>query len=306
MSSNIAFIFPGQGAQYVGMGRDFYEAFPESRAVIDEADRILGNGLKDVMFNGPEDQLTDTSYCQPAILAVSIAAWKALRLKFPRLDPAFVAGLSLGEYSAVTASGALSFADTVRLVERRGFFMQEAAVLKKGAMAAVIGLDAVKIKVICDQCRVEVANFNAPDQTVITGEADKIETACAQLAQAGAKRVVPLSVSGAFHSSLMKPASDRFVSVLEQAPFINAMVPIVGNVAARPCVTPEAIQNELAQQITSSVQWVKTIEFMAAQGVTRFLEIGPGKVLKGLLRRINKDLDVQNIESIGDLDTFVN
>ncbi len=304
MSSNIAFIFPGQGAQYVGMGCDFYETFPESKAVIDEADKILGNGLKDVMFSGPEEKLKDTSYCQPAILAVSIAALKALKIKFPRMDAAFTAGLSLGEYSAVTASGALSFADTVRLVERRGFFMQEAALLKKGAMAAIIGLDAAVIKKICDECQAEVANFNAPDQTVITGEADTVEAACAKLTEAGAKRVVPLSVSGAFHSSLMKPAADRFISVLEQAYFINAMIPIIGNVAARPCVMPEEIQNELAQQITSSVQWVKTVEFMAAQGVTRFIEIGPGKVLKGLIRKINKDLTVDNVEKVEDLDSI--
>lgn len=302
--NKIAFIFPGQGAQYVGMGSDFYQAYPESRAVIDEADRILGNGLRDVMFNGPEDKLVETSYCQPAILAVSIAALKALKVRASRLDPVFVAGLSLGEYSAVTASGALSFSDTVRLVERRCFLMQEAAQFKKGSMAAIIGLDAGVIKEICQRCAVEVANFNAPDQTVITGEADKVKFACAQFAEAGAKRVVPLSVSGAFHSSLMKSASDRFVGVLEQVSLINAMIPIVGNVAAQPCVMPEEIQNELAQQITSSVQWVKTIEFIAAQGVTRFIEIGPGKVLKGLIRKINRDLIVDNVEKVEDLENI--
>ncbi|MEW5894356.1 MAG: ACP S-malonyltransferase [Candidatus Omnitrophota bacterium] len=299
--SKSAFLFPGQGAQYVGMGRDFYEQSGEFRHAIDAADRFCGNGLKEAMFNGPEDKLQQTDYAQPAIFAMSYGALQVLNKKHPGLKPDFVAGLSLGEYSALAASGALSFEDTLRLLQKRAAFMQEAAQLKKGAMAAVIGIEVAVIKNICGVCRAEVANFNAPDQTVITGEASAVNAACLKLTEAGAKRVIPLSVSGAFHSSLMKPAADKFVTALEQAPLKNAAVPIVGNVDARPCVTAQEVREELARQIVSSVQWVKTIEFLVSRGVDRFIEIGPGKILKGLVRRINKDLDVENLEKMSDL-----
>jgi len=299
--SKIAFIFPGQGAQYVGMGKDFYETFSSAKKIIDEADQILGNGLKNVMFEGPEEKLTQTSYCQPAILSMSIAAMTMYLEKHPGLTPAFVAGLSLGEYSALTASGALKFSETIKLVERRGAFMNEAAQLKKGAMAAVLGMNASQIKKICDACGAEVANFNAPDQTVITGEAEKIAAASAKLSEAGAKRVIPLAVSGAFHSSLMQPAADQFKSALAKTDFSPARIPLVSNVDAVPCTDPQEMRSKLEKQIVSSVQWVKTVEFMTSQGVTKFIEIGPGKVLKGLIRKINKDLKVINIEKVDDL-----
>ncbi|HSA32061.1 MAG TPA: ACP S-malonyltransferase [Candidatus Omnitrophota bacterium] len=299
--SKTAFIFPGQGAQYVGMGKDLYETFETAKQIIDQADHILGNGLKGVMFEGPEEKLTQTSYCQPAILSVSYAAMTVYLQKYPQSAPSFVAGLSLGEYSALAASGALEFSDTIRLVERRGAFMNEAAQLKKGAMAAVIGMEPQAIKTVCDGCGAEVANFNAPDQTVITGEAEKVAAASAKLTEAGAKRVIPLSVSGAFHSSLMQPAADRFQSVLAETHFKTAKVPLVSNVDASPCTDPQQMRIKLEKQIVSSVQWIKTIEFMAGQGVTKFIEIGPGKVLKGLIRKINKDLEVINIEKAEDL-----
>ncbi len=299
--SKTAFVFPGQGAQYVGMGKDFYDTFPSAKKVIDQADQILGNGLKDVMFEGPEEKLTQTSYCQPAILAMSIAAMTIFFEKSSNITPSFVAGLSLGEYSALVASNVLSFGDTVRLVERRGAFMNEAAQLKKGTMAAIIGMDAAEIKKICDSCSAEIANFNAPDQTIITGEADTVATASEKLTEAGAKRVIPLSVSGAFHSSLMQPAADRFKTILAQTAFQTGTIPLVSNVDAAPCTDPSQIRLNLEKQITASVQWVKTVEFMVSQGVTEFIEIGPGKVLRGLLRKINKDLVVINIEKIDDL-----
>jgi len=300
--SKIAFIFPGQGAQSVGMGKDFYDAFEECRTVIDQADAVLGNGLKTVLFEGPDDRLKETAYAQPAIFAVSMAALTALKLKYPKMQPDFVAGLSLGEYSALTASGALSFDETVKLIERRGTFMQEAAAAKKGAMAAVIGMEASAIQEICESCGAEVANFNAPDQTVITGAAEAVELACACLTEAGAKRVIPLSVAGAFHSSLMASASEQFQAVLDEVQLSQAQVPLIGNVAAQPCVSPEEIRTELSRQIVSSVQWVETIKFMAQQGVTTFIEIGPGRVLKGLIRKINKDLIVKNLETTKDLE----
>lgn len=300
--SKIAFIFPGQGAQSVGMGKDFYDAFEECRTVIDQADAVLGNGLKTVLFDGPDDRLKETAYAQPAIFAVSMAALTALKLKYPTMQPDFVAGLSLGEYSALTASGALSLDETLKLIERRGTFMQEAAAAKKGAMAAVIGMEASAIQEICGSCGAEVANFNAPDQTVITGAAEAVESACARLTEAGAKRVIPLSVAGAFHSSLMVSASEQFQAVIDEAPLSQAQVPLIGNVAAQPCVSPEEIRSELSRQIVSSVQWVETIKFMAQQGVTTFIEIGPGRVLKGLIRKINKDLIVKNLETTTDLE----
>lgn len=279
--SKVAFLFPGQGAQFVGMGRDFYETCDESKAVIDKADEILGNGLKEVMFNGPEEKLKETAYAQSAIFAMSMAALAALQKKNPGLQPVFVAGLSLGEYPALTASGALSLNETIRLIERRGTFMQETAQAKQGAMAAVIGMKADAIKTICDETGAEVANFNSPDQTVITGEAERVKSACAKLSDAGAKRVIPLAVAGGFHSSLMKPASDKFQEVLANVEFSSAAVPLVGNAGAQVCVSPDEIKSELSQQIISSVQWVKTVEYMASQGVTKFIEIGPGQGVKG-------------------------
>ena len=304
--SKVAFIFPGQGAQYVGMGKDFYEAFAESRAVIDQAHEILGNGLRDVMFNGPEEKLKETAFAQPAIFAMSIAALEALRIKYPDLKPVFTAGLSLGEYPALTASGALSLENTIRLIQRRGAFMQEAAVAKRGAMAAVIGMDPETIRAVCDENGAEVANFNAPDQTVITGESSAVEAACARLTEAGAKRVIPLAVAGAFHSSLMQPAADQFQNVLAGVEFTRPVVPLIGNVHACPCSAPDEIRTELAEQIVSSVQWVKTVEFMVSQGVNTFIEIGPGRILKGLIRKINRELTVKNVEKAADLECVLN
>ncbi len=300
----VAFIFPGQGAQCVGMGKDFYEGFAVAREVIDQADEILGNGLKQVMFGGLEERLTETAFCQPALLAVSIAAMRVIQEQNPSLEPSFVAGLSLGEYSALAASGALDFSATVRLVERRGALMNEAAALRKGGMAAVIGLEADQVAEACRQAGAEVANFNAPDQTVITGEADKVAAASAILTGLGAKRVIPLAVSGAFHSSLMVPAADRFRPILDGTMFGDARVPIVSNVDAAPVSEAGRIRENLARQIVSSVQWVKTIEFMKAQGVVEYIEIGPGKVLKGLLRRIDRDLAVKTIERVEDLSSL--
>ncbi|MFP4473740.1 MAG: ACP S-malonyltransferase [Candidatus Omnitrophota bacterium] len=297
-----AFLFPGQGAQYVGMGKDLYETSDAARGVIDTVDSILDKDLKAVMFEGPEDTLKKTDYAQPAIFAASMAAMRAMQEKCPDVKPAFTAGLSLGEYSALAASGALSVEDTVRLIERRGAFMQEAADQKKGAMAAVIGLDPEAIRKICDQSGAEVANFNAPDQTVITGEAAAVEAACGKLTEAGAKRVIPLSVSGAFHSSLMQSAADKFREVLDRTEFAQAEVPLIGNADAQVCISSDEIRAELVGQITSSVQWVKTIAYMAGEGVDTFIEIGPGKVLKGLLRRIDRGLTVVNVEKADDLD----
>lgn len=311
----VALVFPGQGAQSVGMGREFYASSPEARAVFDCADTVIP-GLTDVVFNGPPEKLTSTKYCQPAIFTFSVAALKALEAhpKFENMTPSFACGLSLGEYSALTACGALSFEETLKLVERRSFYMEEATKLKKGAMAAVIGFsagggsasgrDKDKLVEICREAGAEVANFNSPEQIVITGEADKVAKASAMLQERGAKRVIPLDVSGAFHSSLMRPAAGKFESELQKAALKSPRFPVLSNVDARPETDPESIRRNLAKQITSSVQWVDSVRAITAAGVTTFLEIGPGNVLKGLIRRIDPALSVHNIRAPQDIDAL--
>ncbi len=302
---NVALIFPGQGAQHPGMGKEFYETSPEARAVFAAADTIIP-GLTGVIFNGPPEKLTSTQYCQPAIFTFSVAALKALEAhpKFKNITPSFACGLSLGEYSALAACGALSFEETLRLVERRSFYMEEATKLKKGAMAAVIGMERDKLLAICAQTGAEVANFNSPDQIVITGEADKVAKASEALQAQGAKRVIALDVSGAFHSSLMRPAAAKFEAELKKAALKSPRFPILSNVDARPETDPDKIRRNLALQITSSVQWVDSVRRIGAAGVTTFLEVGPGNVLKGLIRKIDPALSVHNIrvpQDIGSL-----
>lgn len=304
--TKVALIFPGQGAQAVGMGREFYETSPEARAVFDKADTVI-SGLTDVIFNGPQDKLTSTAYCQPAIFTYSLAALESFRAHpaSKNIEPVFAAGLSLGECTSVTAAGALSFEDGLRLVERRSFFMDEATRAQKGAMAAVIGFDKEQLTAICRETGAEVANFNAPDQIVITGDADKVAKASEMIKEKGAKRVIPLDVAGAFHSSLMRPAVPHFEEALSKTNFKAAAFPVISNVDAQPAQNPEKIRENLAKQIVSSVRWVESVEYMAAQGVNVFLEIGPGNVLKGLIRKINPGLTVHNIRNPQDLKKFL-
>ena len=301
----IAYIFPGQGAQTVGMGREFYETSVEAKEVFDKADQLI-SGLTDVIFNGPQEKLTSTAYCQPAIFTYSIAALGAFQAhsKFKSVEPQFACGLSLGECTAVAASGALIFAEALKLVERRSAFMEEATRLKKGAMTAVIGFDRDKLIQICADTGAEVANFNSPEQIVITGDAEKVVEASKIIEQEGAKRVIPLDVSGAFHSSLMRPAVPEFEEELKGAAFQTPRFPIVSNVDGKPADQPEDIRANLARQITSSVQWVDSIQYIAGQGVTDFIEIGPGNVLKGLIRKIDPNLKVHNIKTPQDIDNL--
>jgi len=301
----IAYIFPGQGAQTVGMGREFYETSVEAKEVFDKADQLI-SGLTDVIFNGPQEKLTSTAYCQPAIFTYSIAALGAFQAhsKFKSVEPQFACGLSLGECTAVAASGALIFAEALKLVERRSAFMEEATRLKKGAMTAVIGFDRDKLIQICADTGAEVANFNSPEQIVITGDAEKVVEASKIIEQEGAKRVIPLDVSGAFHSSLMQPAVPEFEEELKGAAFQTPRFPIVSNVDGKPADQPEDIRANLARQITSSVQWVDSIQYIAGQGVTDFIEIGPGNVLKGLIRKIDPNLKVHNIKTPQDIDNL--
>lgn len=298
-----AYVFPGQGAQTVGMGKEFYETSPEAKRVFDEADRVIG-GLTDVIFNGPQEQLTSTAYCQPAIFTYSIAALHAFQAhpKFKNIESRFACGLSLGECTAVAAAGGLPFPQALKLVERRSAFMEEATKLKRGSMAAVIGFDRDQLIRICFETGAQVANFNSPEQIVITGETEKVAHASKIIEERGAKRVIPLDVSGAFHSSLMQPAVAKFKEVLKGVNFQTPRFPIVSNVDGRPADKPEVIRDNLAKQITSSVQWVKSIQYIAGQGVNDFIEIGPGNVLKGLIRKINPKLNVYSIRTPQDID----
>lgn len=300
----IALLFPGQGAQQVGMGKGFYDTCVQSKSVFNKADDVLGNGLSEVIFNGPQEKLTETAYCQPAIMTMSVAALEALKAsgKLDGVDVAFTAGLSLGEYPALVASGNLSFEDALKLVQKRSAYMDEATKMAKGAMAAVIGFEKKQLIAICAEHGAEVANFNAPDQIVITGHADKVEATSKVISEAGAKRVIPLDVAGAFHSSLMQSASDKFAKELSAVNYKSSDIQTISNVDGKPETTADQIQSNLAKQIVSSVQWVDSIEYIASQGVVDFVEVGPGTVLKGLLRKINRDLKVQNVQTPEDIE----
>lgn len=304
-SNEIALIFPGQGAQYSGMGKELYEGSDSARAIFDQAEARV-SGLLKVMFEGSTQELTATRYCQPAIFTHSVAALKAFEATeaFQKYQPVYTCGHSLGEYAALVACGVLEFASALELVQKRAQCMEEAASLSKGAMAAVIGFEADALEKICVAHGVELANYNAPDQIVITGESSRLEAAVEALKAAGAKRVIPLAVSGAFHSALMRPAAERFACEVGKLHFSDPRFPILSNVDARPTQDLSRIRENLPRQMTSSVLWVKSIETIAAAGVTRFVEIGPGKVLKGLLRKINRELVVANIETAVDVTSF--
>ena len=303
---NVALIFPGQGAQKLGMGLEFFQGSPAAKAIFDQADGICANGLSRVIFEGPEETLTSTAYCQPAILTMSIAALKAFEAheKYKNISVKFTAGLSLGEYSALAASGVMNFADTLALVQKRAAFMEEATKESQGAMAAVIGFDKDKLVEICRQTGAQIANFNSHEQIVITGHKPKVDAAIEAIKAAGGQKIIPLTVSGAFHSSLMTSAASKFTASLKSITIRPSAIAVLSNVTGQPHGEAEAIRVNLARQITDSVQWVKCVEYIVSQGITHFIEIGPGKVLKGLMRRINPAIHVSNIEKPADIEAL--
>ncbi|MFA5286943.1 MAG: ACP S-malonyltransferase [Candidatus Omnitrophota bacterium] len=300
MEEKTAFLFVGQGSQYVGMGKDLYDSFPEAKAVFDKAENILGFNLKKFCFEGPEDALKMTNISQPAIVTVSIAAFEAFRAR-KNIKPGYMAGLSLGEYSALIASGSFSFEDGIRLIKIRGELMEEAAKKYPGKMAAVLGLSTEKVKEICLGSGAELANLNCPGQIVITGRAEAIDRASALCMEQGAKRVIPLEVSGAFHSSLMSEASLGLKKALENIPMRDPLVPVISNFTALPQEKVSQFKDNLVDQIRSSVRWEESIRFILSKEVSNFIEFGPGMVLKGLMRKIDLSAQVINIEKKEDI-----
>lgn len=297
------FVFPGQGSQKAGMGKDLYDNFEASRKIFDEANDALGFDLKKLCFEGPDEKLKLTDIAQPAILAVSIAAFEALG-KMPDMT----AGHSLGEYSALVCAGVIEFKDAISLVNKRGKFMQEAVPVGEGSMAAVLGLDRERLMEALNKASssgtVEAANFNSPGQIVISGSAKGVEEAGRLCKEAGAKRVMPLAVSAPFHCSLMKPAADKLASELKNVPFKDARIPVVANVTARPETSGKEIKELLIKQVTGSVLWEDSVRWMAEQGAGRFVEIGPGKVLTGLIKKTVENATIYNIEDSASLKEF--
>jgi [acyl-carrier-protein] S-malonyltransferase len=327
MTTQVAFLFPGQGSQAAGMGADIFETSPAARRVFESADEALGIALSDLCFHGPDDVLRETINAQPAIVTVSLALLAALQASLNEhtsswsspLVPSYTAGHSVGEYAALVASGALQLQDAVRLVRERGRLMHYEGTVCPGGMAAVIGMDEGPLEEVCQEAtaqavvnlprdahpgqgRVSIANFNAPGQIVISGEQAALSVAMELAKARGAKRVIPLPVSGAFHSPVMQPAAAGLAQAIEQTEVHDASIPIIGNMHAKPLTKAQEIREELAQQIAAPVQWTRTIEYLAGAGVTIFLEIGPGQALTGMVKRIAKGVTTLNVSSGADIE----
>ena len=299
----IAFIFPGQGSQYVGMGKDFYETFPCAKEMIDLAEKVSGIPMKELLFEENEN-INITKYTQIAMLADELAIWSVLREK--GLESVVNAGLSLGEYAALVASGVMTLEDAFRVVAKRGEYMQE-AVPTGGAMTAVLGADTAVIEKICEETEgiVSIANYNCPGQIVITGEQQAVDAAAAALKEAGAKRCTPLNVSGPFHSAMLLPAGEKLAAELEHVEIHEIAVPYITNVTADYVTDPSQVKELLKKQISSSVRWQQSVERMIADGVEAFIEIGPKKSLCGFMKRIDKTVPAYHVDKVTDLESVL-
>jgi [acyl-carrier-protein] S-malonyltransferase len=301
MTAQNAFLFSGQGAQVVGMGKDLAEQVASCGAMARKAAEILDFDVADICFNGPEARLTASDCAQPAIFLVSAMCYTAF-CERGGSPAAFMAGLSLGEWTALYAAGVLTFEDTLKILQARGRFMQEACESTKGGMISLLGLTAEQAAEVAEKSGLEVANLNSPVQTVLSGASDRLADAEAMALEAGAKRALVLNVAGAFHSTLMQPAADKLQAFLADIDFATPAVPVVSNVTARPHeADAAAMRAAMVRQVTSSVHWVESVEYMKAQGVSSYVECGPGKVLTGLVKRIDKTAQLLNIQAAVDL-----
>ncbi len=303
--SKTALLFAGQGAQFVGMGNDLAAQYPTARALFDRANSALGYDLASICFNGPDAELLKTEHAQPGIYLVSWVAFQILRERVPTLKFQATAGLSLGEFTALTAAGVMDFEDGLGVVKLRGRAMQEACETTHGAMAAIIGLDEIATRELCAQADVELANLNCPGQLVISGESDKISIACELAKSRGAKRALPLPVAGAYHSRLMASAQPQLHASLAAIPLNLPAVTVVSNVTALPHGVASEIHARLVQQVTASVRWEESIRHLLAQGFTRFIELGPGTALTGFMKRIDKTVQVLNVSDVASLELTV-
>ena len=290
-----ALLFAGQGAQVVGMGRDLAESHPTAKVLFTQADEALGYGLSEICFSGPEEELVRTEHAQPAIYLVGWVALQLLREQVPSLVFDATAGLSLGEFTALAAADALGFKDGLRVVRRRGEVMQHACEASAGGMAAIVGLDEEAVHAVCDQGGVSLANLNCPGQIVVSGDADKMDAACDAAKAAGAKRAIPLPVAGAYHSPLMQPAQAGLAGALAKVELREPSVPVYSNVTGQAHAAAGTIAGTMVDQVTSPVKWEACIRAMIADGVTRFIELGPGTALSGFMRRIDRGPEVLNV-----------
>ena len=303
--SKTALLFAGQGAQVVGMGKDLAEKFPSAKAWFDRANAALGYDLAKICFEGPEAELTKTEHAQPGIFLVSWVAFQLLKEQVPHLKFDATAGLSLGEFTALTAADAMSFEDGLRVVRQRGKFMQEACDVTKGGMAAIIGLDEAPTREVCAEAGVVLANLNCPGQLVISGEAEKIVKACELAKAKGAKRALPLSVAGAYHSPLMASAQPKLLAELTKVHISAPAVPVISNVNALPHGIADRTVSQLVEQVTSSVLWEQSMRVLLGQGFTRFIELGPGTALSGFMKRIDKTATMLNVADAASLEATV-